>query len=47
MAAEPEPVVDPYAGVSIDVEAVTAYPSLPIAGRDIDRPPAPNDADAP
>jgi hypothetical protein len=47
VAAEPEPVVDPYAGVSIDVGAVTAYPSLPIAGREIGRPPAPYDADAP
>lgn len=47
VAAEPEPVVDPYAGVSIDVGAVTAYPSLPIAGREIGRPPATYDADAP
>ncbi|MGW5248313.1 IS21 family transposase [Streptomyces sp. NPDC004129] len=47
VAVEPDPVVDPYAGVSIDIEAVTAYPALPIAGREIDRPPAPNDADAP
>ncbi|MFF8352961.1 transposase [Streptomyces chartreusis] len=47
LSAEPEPVMDPYAGVAIDVEAVTAYPALPIAGREIHRPPAIDDADAP
>lgn len=46
VAAEPEPVVDPYAGVSIDIETVTAYPALPIAGREIHRPPPPDNADA-
>jgi hypothetical protein len=45
--AEPEPAVDPYTGVSIDIEAVTAYPSLPLAGRENDRPPAPESAGAP
>lgn len=38
--AEPAAAVDPYAGVSIDVDAVTAYPSLPVAGREGRQPPA-------
>lgn len=46
VAAEPEPVVDPYAGVSIDIETITSYPALPIAGREIHRPPPPDNADA-
>ncbi|MBT2508517.1 DDE-type integrase/transposase/recombinase [Streptomyces sp. ISL-98] len=47
VAAEPEPVVNPYAGVSIDIEAVAAYPSLPVAGRESDRPPAADSTNSP
>ncbi|MFH9009015.1 transposase [Streptomyces afghaniensis] len=46
VAAELEPALDPYAGVSIDVDGVTAYPSLPLAGRENERPPAADDLEA-
>ncbi|MFJ5595715.1 transposase [Streptomyces noursei] len=39
---ESAPPVDPYEGVSIDASAITASPSLPVAGGETDRPPQPD-----
>ncbi|MCM8554267.1 transposase [Streptomyces sp. STCH 565 A] len=47
VASEPAAPVDPYAGVSVDVDAVSAYPSLPLAGRESTQPPPADDSTEP